>query len=115
MRAFLHRRFGSDGDRPCRDLRDAAPGWERFLDIAIHCHELYLAGATTVFIERPTMIRRNDRGELHSEDAPAIEYRDGWGYWFLNNMEVSERVVTQPHGLGVEGVLLEPTSLSNGS
>jgi hypothetical protein len=28
---------------------------------------------------------RNDKGELHREDGPAIEYKYGTKYWYIND------------------------------
>ena len=28
---------------------------------------------------------RNEKGQLHREDGPAIEYTEGSKYWYLNN------------------------------
>jgi hypothetical protein len=33
---------------------------------------------------------RNEQGDLHREDGPAIEYSDGYKEWFLNDNIYSE-------------------------
>jgi len=39
---------------------------------------------------RPTAIKRNDRGRLHSEVGKAIEYPDGWGLYCLDGITFAE-------------------------
>jgi hypothetical protein len=45
---------------------------------------------------KPCAVRRNDAGDLHSETGPAIEWRDGYGQFYLNGVAVSEELVTTP-------------------
>lgn len=37
---------------------------------------------------RPTAIRRDNRNNLHSEDGPAIEWKDGYKLWYLHGVHV---------------------------
>ncbi len=45
--------------------------------------------------ERPCAIRMMD-GALHCEDAPAIEFPDGWGVYALNGIRVPQWLVMTP-------------------
>ena len=50
-----------------------------------------------VFVcNRPKFIGRNTQGRLHATDRMAIEYRDGWGLWVLNGVQVPRGVVITP-------------------
>lgn len=43
--------------------------------------------------DRPLTIKRNEQGQLHCTDGPAMVYRDGWAIWALGGVCVDERVV----------------------
>lgn len=44
--------------------------------------------------ERPIRLTVNERGQLHNEKVKAIEYSDGWGLYYLNGVNVPEKLVT---------------------
>lgn len=46
--------------------------------------------------ERPIRLTVNERGQLHNESFKAIEYADGWGFYYLNGICVPEELVTTP-------------------
>jgi len=46
--------------------------------------------------ERPHRLLRNESGQLHCTDGPAIEYGDGWGLWAIDGTEVDEQIVLRP-------------------
>ena len=37
--------------------------------------------------EHGTIRYRNELGQLHREDGPAIEYAEGYKFWFINGKE----------------------------
>ena len=46
--------------------------------------------------ERPIRLNVNESGQLHDENQKAIEYSDGWGFYYLNGVSVPEKLVTTP-------------------
>jgi hypothetical protein len=67
--------------------------------------------------ERPTVIHREitdpsrPRGwgshRLHSEDGPAVGFRDGWGVWAWHGTRVPQRVIEQPEMLTIQQITAE--------
>ncbi len=58
--------------------------------------------------ERPTKIRRDSQNRLHSiDDAPSIEYADGWGVYSIHGMTVRPRLVLAPETLTVDEIIGE--------
>jgi len=45
---------------------------------------------------RPIKVHRNEAGDLHKDGALAIEWRDGYGEYFLNGVAVSEELTLTP-------------------
>ncbi len=45
--------------------------------------------------------------ELHREEGPVIEYEDGTGIYYWNNLKVSEGLVLHPERLSVKEILAE--------
>lgn len=45
--------------------------------------------------DRPKVLAKNDSG-LHRDLGKAIEYRDGWGLYFLNGVNCEEKIVMTP-------------------
>ena len=53
--------------------------------------------------ERPIRLTVNDAGLLHNEKHKAIEYSDGWGFYYLNGVCVPEElVVTDSENLSLD-------------
>ena len=46
--------------------------------------------------ERHNILNRNDRGQLHCEDGPALAYPDGFCIWSINGVRVGEQIVMRP-------------------
>jgi len=56
--------------------------------------------------DRPKVIKRNNRGALHSENSMAIEWIDGWGLWMLNGIRMrKEDVMTTAEKLDPKEVM----------
>ena len=56
-----------------------------------------------VAAERPSRIRR-DGDLLHSDDSPAVEFRDGWQHWAIDGITVDEQIVMSPGSQTVEQI-----------
>lgn len=52
-------------------------------------------------VEKPKTLERNEQGRLHSTTGKAIEWRDGYVFYFLHGVEFDEKlwkkVVDKPH------------------
>jgi len=56
----------------------------------------YLPYANICYIaERPTVLRRNDRGQLHCVSGPAMAYPDGFSIYALNGVRVPEELAEE--------------------
>jgi hypothetical protein len=49
-----------------------------------------------VISDRPRVLKRNQRGQLHCETGPAVLYPDGWGVWALNGVTMERELVETP-------------------
>jgi len=59
-----------------------------------------------IISDRPKKIYMKDNTVLHREDGPAIEYRDGWGVYMLNNIRMPKwAVMTPPEKIDLQIVL----------
>lgn len=47
--------------------------------LALSCGGTWSHRDIIAISDRPCLLRRDNAGQLHSADSPAIEYRDGWG------------------------------------
>ena len=45
----------------------------------------------TCYVKLHRVIWKNDKGDLHRDDGPAIEHADSTTYWYLNNFYYSEK------------------------
>ncbi|MDD5358249.1 MAG: hypothetical protein PHX80_03830 [Candidatus Nanoarchaeia archaeon] len=46
-----------------------------------------------VFIShKPTLLLVDDRGRLHNDEGPAIQYRDGYAQWYLHGISVPQEL-----------------------
>jgi hypothetical protein len=57
--------------------------------------------------ERPSTIKLDNNGKIHSENGPAIVYPDGWPIWAHHGVMIPEKVMTNPNKLTFEEVSLE--------
>ncbi|MDA8389093.1 MAG: hypothetical protein M0Z58_10600 [Nitrospiraceae bacterium] len=53
-----------------------------------------LLDGLAVLARRPAEIHRNGTGELHNNAGPAIRWRDGCEFYFLNGIPVDEQIIT---------------------
>jgi len=57
--------------------------------------------------ERPTHIDRDERGRLHSESRPAIQWPDGWGLYMWHGVRVPARLIEHPETITVAEIEAE--------
>jgi hypothetical protein len=58
-----------------------------------------------IITERPSQLRRDANGDLHSADGMALTYPDGWGFWAWHGRRVPQWVIEAPD---VEKIAAEP-------
>jgi hypothetical protein len=68
------------------------------------------ADTCVVVSERPLAIRRDERGRLHSENAPALIYRDGSALAFWHGVHMPFDAIVDPSTLTLERILKEPNA-----
>lgn len=56
-----------------------------------------------VISERPELIKI-DNGELHSDDSPAVQYRDGTKVYSIHGVSVPEHVVKNPKTITIDEI-----------
>jgi len=55
-----------------------------------------------ILTERPTLLKRDNRGLLHCEDGMCMQYADGWGIYAWHGILVPEYVITLPEPITFE-------------
>jgi hypothetical protein len=50
-------------------------------------------------VRKPTVLTRNDRGQLHNEAGMCISWSDGKGLYAINGVTVTEKIVMTPEKL----------------
>ncbi|MBS1954171.1 MAG: hypothetical protein JST89_08295 [Cyanobacteria bacterium SZAS-4] len=102
-----HARLGMVGYRSVLRQIGACPhiydGLEQLMQI---CPTFIAFDNVVIACERPIKIRRDADERLHSvDDAPSIEYADGWGVYSAHGMTVDPRVIVAPQTLTVEEIV----------
>lgn len=57
-----------------------------------------------IFCDPPTL-KVNDRGDLHCEDGPAVDFEGGEKFWFINGIECDQQIVETPHTQTLQQIL----------
>jgi len=60
--------------------------------------------------ERPVILLKDERGLLHCEDGPALQYPDGWSLYRIHGVSVPEYVVENPIEITVDKIEAEPNA-----
>lgn len=69
---------------------DAADRLRGLQTIARHAGWWWPFAGAVILSERPCRLSRDERGRLHAEDGPAIQYPDGWGVWAWHGVRVPQ-------------------------
>jgi hypothetical protein len=67
-------------------------------DIGHSCGWWYPYENICFISDRPKVINKNSRGQLHKDLSPALEFRDGYCLWMLNGVSVPQYLVETPEG-----------------
>jgi len=60
--------------------------------------------------ERHSVLRRDDRGRLHSLTGPAVAYPDGWEIYAVHGVRVPAHVVLNPERIAFRDIVAEPNA-----
>ena len=77
-----------------------------FSDLAESCNWWYPMKGFCVVCDRPEIVEMED-GQLHSENGPAIRYRDGFSVYSINGFRVNEKIVMTPELLTIDEIKAE--------
>lgn len=67
-----------------------------FLTLLTEAGHILMCQNVCYISERPVQIAEGENGDLHSEDGPAIQYADGYGYHYWNGIRVPQSVAIIP-------------------
>src|SRR6185369_8318215 len=81
--------------------------WTRF---AGHCFPTLLFGNMAFVSRSPVQIHLDDRGRLHSAEAPAVVYRDGFEFYSWHGTTVPEFVIKDPQSITINRIENEPNA-----
>jgi len=73
-----------DAAQPLVDAVKAGGWWWPFKDICFAC-------------DNPSELHVDSQMNLHNENGMAVRFRDGWGFWALNDVVVSEKIVRRQY------------------
>ncbi len=76
------------------------------IDLAQSAHWWWPMAGVAIMCERPIQINRDERGRLHSETGPAVEY-GGWGVYAIHGVRLSEHIILRPETITVDEILAE--------
>ena len=54
--------------------------------------------------EHPTVIKKDDRGRLHSENEAAIEWADGYAQYYIHGVAVTEKIIKTPELITIDEI-----------
>ena len=54
--------------------------------------------------ERPSLLKRDERGRLHCEDGPALQYPDGWSIYRFHGVSIPEWVINNPEKINSRSI-----------
>jgi hypothetical protein len=69
------------------------------IDLARSCGWMWLSRHLAIVTERPSTLGFDAVGRLHNDTGPAIEYPDGFSFWFIHGVKVPKKVVEAPETL----------------
>jgi hypothetical protein len=71
------------------------------------CGWCYLYDECAVICDRYESVYRDEVGRLHSEDGPAVKYRDGFSLYFWHGTQVPDYVIERPEEITLEDIMNE--------
>lgn len=60
------------------------------------CGFIFLSPTNVTYVNRPETAKFDDQGRLHCEDAPAVKYREDWGFFYLHGVATPMNYIQKP-------------------
>jgi hypothetical protein len=77
------------------------------LTLARECGWWWPFAGACIASEKPSAIHHDERGRLHCDDGPALDYQGTYGVWAIHGVRVPREVVEHPEDLHAATVLTE--------
>ena len=65
--------------------------WNAFKKLMTHCGSVWFYENTCIICDRPTKISFDNKGRLHGEGSPAIQFADGFSVYAFQNVRLPEK------------------------
>lgn len=82
----------------------ALEGFKLLEDVSESCGWWWPMEGACVVCERPKICKVDDSGQIHNEEGPAWEYRDGFKAYAIHGTVVPEKVVMNPKDLTMDEI-----------
>jgi hypothetical protein len=86
---------------------DTAHLFRMIFDLCQSCMWAYAFKGAVIACERPLSISRDERGRLHNEAGPAMEFRDGWEIYAVHGVRVPDWIIAEPSRLTIAAIHAE--------
>ncbi len=57
-----------------------------------------------IVVRRPSFVKKDDRGRLHSLEGPAVKFRDGYAVYAVGGIAVEGRIIEKPETITVDEI-----------
>ncbi len=75
----------------------------KFSRVAEHAGQWWAFDQVCFVSERPILLRRDEHGDLHAEDGPAVQYPDGWAIYAQHGIGVLDAEISHLPSYGNAG------------
>ncbi|MEL7406702.1 MAG: DUF6745 domain-containing protein, partial [Cyanobacteria bacterium J06558_2] len=65
--------------------------WNAFQKLMTHCGSVWFYENACIICDRPTKVSFDDKGRLHGEGSPAIQFVDGFSVYAFENVRLPEK------------------------
>ena len=91
-------------------LADVVERADGLIELTEACGWYWPFKGACILTERHRELRRDERGRLHSENAAAVKYPDGWALYAWHGVRVAEAIILRPESITVEQLRDEPNA-----
>ena len=81
-----------------------------FLDVARQTQHYIFLDKICLICERPSVLKTDENGRLHSESGPALTYADGFDIYSWHGTTVPQWLIDNPSSLTADRILTEPNA-----
>jgi len=78
-----------------------------YLELVESCGYIWTLDGVCFACDRPSRLKLDDRGRLHSETGQSIKYPSGWGLWHWHGVSVPQFIIEQPERITVRSIQKE--------